>query len=301
MPHPIPYQGSKRKIAKQILQFFPEPVYRLVEPFAGSAAVTIAAASHGRAARFMLNDINTPLMNLWRAIIHEPQAIADGYERLWHAQKGREKEFYKEVRDRFNETGRPDFFLYLLARCVKASVRYNARGEFNQSPDNRRRGRHPRQMREDIYAVSRLLRDRVELSSVDYTQIVQKASQNDLFYLDPPYQGVCHSGDPRYLMGVEFGELIEALSTLNQRGIPYLLSYDGRTGSKTHGQYLPAELGLHRIEINAGRSAQATLLGKKETTYESLYLAPALVEKLKWDAKTMPNRIQGVQLRFSFG
>ena len=39
-------------------------------------------------------------------------------------------------------------------------------------------------------------------------------------------------------------------------------------------------LDLHCIELNAGRSSQATLLGRKDHTYESLYLSPALVSQL---------------------
>ena len=34
-PHPIPYQGSKRNIAKFILPFFPGHINKLIEPFAG--------------------------------------------------------------------------------------------------------------------------------------------------------------------------------------------------------------------------------------------------------------------------
>jgi len=284
VPHPIPYQGSKRNIAKYILMFFPYKIQRLLEPFAGSAAVTIAAASHGKASRFFLNDINKPLIDLWQEIINHPQEIADEYERLWNEQKGREKEFYYGIRDEFNKTGAPGHFLYLLARCVKASVRYNAQGEFNQSPDNRRKGRHPKQMREDIFAVSNLLKGRTELASKDYKEILQQIGDDNLVYMDPPYQGVCSNGDPRYFMGVKLEELLRILELLNQRNVPYILSYDGRTGSKSYGQDIPGELGLHRIEIKAGRSAQATLLGKKAITYESLYLSPGLLERLEADS-----------------
>jgi DNA adenine methylase len=49
-PHPIPYQGSKRRLAAAILRHAP-PARRLVEPFAGSAAIKLAAAAHGSASR----------------------------------------------------------------------------------------------------------------------------------------------------------------------------------------------------------------------------------------------------------
>ena len=63
-PQPIPYQGSKRGIAAKILEFFPEKVDRLVEPFAGSAALSLAVASRREARGFWLNDAHEPLMDL---------------------------------------------------------------------------------------------------------------------------------------------------------------------------------------------------------------------------------------------
>lgn len=280
IPHPLPYQGSKRRIARKILEFFPSKVARLVEPFAGSAALTIAAAVYGKASTFWINDIDEALMRLWRQIVDNPFQIASAYESLWYAQQGREKEFYFRVRAQFNETREPALFLYLLARCVKASVRYNARGEFNQSPDNRRKGRHPKQMKRDIVAVSNLLKGRVKITCKDYREVLLEVNSMDLVYLDPPYQGVCATGDPRYFRGVKFEELIEALDYLNKKGIPFLLSYDGRSGDRVYGRKMPSFLGLRRVEINAGRSAQATLLGRTAVTYESLYLSPVLMEKL---------------------
>jgi DNA adenine methylase len=45
-------------------------------------------------------------------------------------------------------------------------------------------------------------------------------------------------------------------------------------GTKTFGHELPQELGLKKIEIEVGRSSQATLLGRAEMTVECLYLSP---------------------------
>ena len=63
VPHPIPYQGSKRGIARLILKYFPDDVDTLIEPFAGSAAVSLAVANHqtsaGRATGRSLKVTNT--------------------------------------------------------------------------------------------------------------------------------------------------------------------------------------------------------------------------------------------------
>lgn len=280
VPHPIPYQGSKRRLAPAILAFLPRTVDVLIEPFAGSAAVSIAALCKRRVEEVRLNDINRQLIDLWDMIINHPADIAVEYRRLWNDQLGRERAFYDFVRQRFNKTDRPADFLYLLARCVKASIRYNVHGEFNQSPDNRRKGMHPDTMQYHISRASQLLAGRATLSADDYSEALRLATPDDVVYMDPPYQGVSSNRDPRYLNGLPFDEFVVALEHLNQREISYIVSYDGRTGPKIYGKGLPDSLCLKRVEVLAGRSTQATLLGRDHYTYESLYISPALVRRI---------------------
>lgn len=298
VPHPIPYQGSKRILANALLSYFPPNVERLVEPFAGSGALTIAAALHKRAERFHLNDINQPLIDLWQEILEHPRQLADAYENLWRQQRGREREFYDEVRREFNRTHQPADLLYLLARCVKAAVRYNADGEFNQSPDNRRKGRHPDNMRRDILNTSRLLAGRATTSCQDYRHVLATVTASDLVYMDPPYQGVSQRRDARYVHQVAFEEFVVALDDLVAREIAFIVSYDGRRGDKVYGNGMPKKLKLHHIEIHAGRSTTSTLLGGKDITYESLYLSPALVQILNFDTnkKSMLAKAKPTQL-----
>ena len=280
IPHPIPYQGSKRNLAEDILRYFPPEINTLYEPFAGSAAITIAAALRGLAKHYYINDLNKPLMDLWGAIIETPELISAQYESLWQKQLADPRKFYDKVRDEFNLTGRSDLFLYLLARCVKGSIRYNSQGEFNQSPDNRRNGMRPKTMKLQILGVSYFLKGETTISSMNYRDILEKATNMDLIYMDPPYQGVCGNRDTRYLQSVQFCEFVDALNSLNKNGIRYIVSYDGRTGAKTHGRKLPDDLNLTLIELYAGRSSQATLLGRDAVTIESLYLSSSLVNEL---------------------
>lgn len=295
IPQPIPYQGSKRNIAKHILSFFPQDIELLVEPFAGSAAISIAAAIKGKASKFYLNDSNASLMNLWIEMINNPGQISDEYRKLWNAQLGKEKEFYNYIRDEFNKEQRPDYFLYLLARCIKASVRYNSKGEFNQSPDNRRKGRKPEIMKKDIFAVSKLFKGRVKITSSDYKEILASISSNDLVYMDPPYQGVCNGRDPRYYSKIDNDEFIEQLQKLVKKNISFILSYDGRTENKTYGKNIPENIGVYRVEVNAGVSSQSTLLGKNETTYESIYLSKPLILRLGRSIENITERFKNKQ------
>jgi len=276
VPQPIPYQGSKRQLAPRILPHFPKNASRIVEPFAGSAAITLSAAARKLAGKFWINDAHKALIALWQEIIHNPDAISRAYAKLWNAQIGNEREFFNMVRSRFNRSHQPADFLYLLARCVKAAIRYNSRGEFNNTPDNRRRGAQPAEMRYRIEYASSLLGGHTETTAWDYKEVLDKCTKNDLVYMDPPYQGVCGNRDQRYLPRIEHDVFCAQLEKLNERNIRYIISYDGRTGNKEYGQPMPDWLQLTRIELRAGRSTQATLLGRSDITYESLYLSPNL-------------------------
>ncbi|MCB2263843.1 MAG: DNA adenine methylase [Candidatus Thiosymbion ectosymbiont of Robbea hypermnestra] len=280
IPHPFPYQGSKRGIASHILRHFPDDVYCLIEPFCGAGAVSIAAAAEGLAKRFLLNDLNGPLMKLWDEILQRPGQLSDRYERLWHEQHPDRKEYFFRIRDEFNSTHLPHHLLYLLARIVKGSVRYSSDGLFNQSADNRRSGMRPNAMRRNIMGVSYLLGEKTSISAVDFREVIKKTREVDLVYMDPPYQGTSFTRDHRYYNGVTYDDFVDALHVMNKHHISYIISYDGVTGEKSHGKLLPGSLSLKHLHIHAGRSSQATLLGGKEETIESLYLSPALVQRL---------------------
>jgi DNA adenine methylase len=285
IPHPIPYQGSKRNIAEEIMRFFPKKIDRLIEPFAGSAAISIASAFFYRANHFVINDINEPLINLWNKIINCPEEIIRDYHEIWTAQLGNEEEYYYEIRKEFNTTQEPKYLLFLLAKCVKAAVRYNSEGNFNQSPDKRRKGRQPENMRFDILGVSNLLKGKTSFHSMDYEKVLEMATPNDLVYMDPPYQGTAKNGGFRYLENLTREDFVISLYKLNERNIPFILSYDGRTGDKTYGEELPEKLNLHKVEIDAGRSSIATLHSRNHRTYEALYISDNIAQKINFKEK----------------
>ena len=94
--------------------------------------------------------------------------------------------------------------------------------------------------------------------------------------MDPPYQGVTNVRDNRYFAGVPFDEFASAIEILDRKGVDYLISYDGECGGKAYGEELPEELHCKKVLLKAGLSSQATLLGKKSTTFEALYISDTL-------------------------
>lgn len=280
VPHPFPYQGSKRNIAPDILPYFPDDINCIIEPFCGAGAISIAASVRGLASKFHFNDSNVPLIDLWDEILNSPDELANKYEELWNKQHYDKKDFFLKIREEFNTSHKPHYLLYLLARIVKGAVRYNSEGRFNQSADNRRTGMRPNTMRKQIFSVSNLLSKKTTTSAKDFRDILLSCNKKDLVYMDPPYQGTSFTRDHRYSGGLTFDEFSESLELLNNRDISYIISYDGKTGAKTHGKILPKKLKLKHLHICAGRSSQATLLGSSEKTLESLYISPALIERI---------------------
>lgn len=201
-PHIVQYQGSKRNLAPKILAHLPHRFNRLIEPFAGMAAITIAVSKQNRANHYLLNDLNEPLIGVLRESIETPQKLIEEYTKVWSEQLTFEKgsvEHYYKVRDEFNAGNKSAAnMLYLLARCVKGAVRYSNIGLFNQSPDKRRMGTNPNNLARNVHIISNLLKGKTEFTSTDYRETTKEARPGDVVYMDPPYQGVCSSRDSRY-------------------------------------------------------------------------------------------------------
>lgn len=287
---PIPYQGSKRALAPRISGVFPERVKTLYEPFAGSGAVTLFAATFGLAERFVIGDAYEPLIDLWALLIDDPSTLSARYAEVWHGQFPDGKVHFQQVRAEFNGSRDPVYLLYLIARCVKNAVRFNKHGHFTQSPDNRRTGMKPERLTRTAHAVSRLLKGRTQLFKGDFTGCIVRATPQDLIYMDPPYQGTTYGPDKRYAEQLCRDRLIDTLHQLDRRKVPYILSYDGQTGEKTYGEPLPATVRATRLTIDAGRSSQATLQGRTDVTLESLYVSRALSAHAELSPKRPPAR-----------
>lgn len=99
VPHIVQYQGSKRKFADQILKHMPRRFDRLIEPFAGMAAVSIAVAYRNMTDNFIINDINPDIVSILQSAIESPEDLILSYSELWNDQftysEGSEAHFYQ--------------------------------------------------------------------------------------------------------------------------------------------------------------------------------------------------------------
>jgi DNA adenine methylase len=276
IPHPIPYQGSKRSLAPLIGNYVPRDIDTWFEPFAGSAAMSLWMLVNNPPKRIVLGDSLDTISQLWQGILSHPEVIASRYRSIWTGQISSDMDYFNSIRRRFNEIRDPVDLLYLMCRCVKNAIRFNAKGQFTQSVDKRRLGMHPDKMEKAVSGASYLLRGRTEIRSGDWLETTADAGANDFIYMDPPYLGTSIGNDRRYAEWMSQERLIGGLESLNQRNLRFLLSYDGISGEKTYGPPLPERLGMTQLLLSAGRSSQATLNGSNDRTFESLYLSQGL-------------------------
>ena len=184
VPHIVQYQGSKRILAPQILRFIPNKFNRLVEPFAGMAAITIAVAKQNRANNYLVNDLNAPLVEILESAVETPYDLVNDYTKVWQEQftySGGSIEHFYKIREDFNNGQQtPANMLYLLARCVKGSVRYGSNGQFNQSPDKRRNGTSPQTLKANVMAISYFLKGKTSFLKI-IVKFLTKQKQVILF------------------------------------------------------------------------------------------------------------------------
>jgi DNA adenine methylase len=284
-PQPFPLQGSKRGLVPVITRLIPPDRPRFVEPFCGSAAASIGVRRADLVSDVVLSDANQSLVQLWHEILHRPDRLANEYERIWTAQFDGDqpdaRAHFNLVRDQYNAapSERSAEFLFLLNRIVKGSLRYARNGRMNQSADGRRSGARPDTVRTRIMNTSSELTG-ADVLCRDWSAAIGDGDATDVIYLDPPYQGTSDTRDQRYIAGMSVEAFERGVADAIDRGLSLMISYDALRGPVIYGRPLAGDLGMLAIDVVTGVSAQGTLLGRRQAAHETIYLSPALVDRL---------------------
>ncbi len=260
----IKWTGSKRSQAHYIINLFPNQFGRYYEPFIGGGAVLYAADTRNAIA----GDICEPLVELWKLIQASPELLIADYYKNWLRLQDEGHLVFYEIRERFNINQKPSDLYFISRTCVNGLIRFNSKGEFNNSLHHTRPGIHPKRAEIIIFDWSKRLAD-VEFRVGDYRETTKDFQAGDLIYLDPPY---FHTKG-RFFGTIEFEEFLEYLKALNQKRIKFVLSYDGRRGEKTYSVPMPKSLYKRRYLISSGNSPFKKVIDKTaEMVEEALYL-----------------------------
>lgn len=260
----IKWSGSKRSQAEKIKAFFPETFETYYEPFIGGGSMLYSINPE----KSVCGDICEPLIALWKEIRDNPQKIAEGYRTRWTRLQNDGYTVYYEIRDAFNHDKSPYDLLFLSRTCVNGLIRFNDKGEFNNSLHYSRKGINPDTLDEIIMEWSRRIQN-TEFLADDYTVTTSTAKSGDIVYLDPPY---FHTKG-RYFGTINFDSFLEYLANLNRRAIKWVLSFDGKRGEEDYTVDIPKELYKRHAFIPSGNSTFKKVIDKEtKKVLESLYL-----------------------------
>lgn len=184
----IKWAGGKTRLLDSIMARVPEFKGTYCEPFVGGGAVLLALQPK----RFIVNDANAELINLYRVVRDTPHQLCDVIDQM-----PVNKERFLKVRawDRiddwpgcFSVVDRAARFMYLNRTCFNGLWRVNSKGFFNVpwanvKPDKKLYDR------ENLMAVSDYFHscDLAEFACGDFRVIELMLESGDFAYIDPPY------------------------------------------------------------------------------------------------------------------
>ncbi|MCD7802130.1 MAG: Dam family site-specific DNA-(adenine-N6)-methyltransferase [Clostridiales bacterium] len=260
----IKWSGSKRSQAAEIIKYVPNSYGTYYEPFIGGGSILYAIHPD----RAICGDICEPLISLWRRIKYDPVGLAEDYKVRWTRLQDEGYTAYYEIRDNFNRNHLPEDLLFLSRTCVNGLIRFNANGDFNNSLHHTRRGITPDSLKKIILDWSERIQC-AEFTPVDYAESSSSAKEGDLIYLDPPY---FHTKG-RYYGTIDYDRFLEYLDSLTQKGVKYMLSFDGIRGESDYTIELPQNLYKRHVLIPSGNSSFKKVMDKENIqVFESLYL-----------------------------
>lgn len=187
----LKWVGGKRRIAREIVSFFPDKYNSYYEPFLGGASIFLEASPKSA----NLSDLNPSLINFYLALRDNPKKLivnAEKYELEFNSLKSQElkKSFYYRVRDDYNQ-GKEAMgienatrFLFLNKTSFNGLYRENSKGEFNVPFNNKEKLKlfELRNILENSKAFSG-----VKLSTSTFVEAIKPVKRGDLVYFDPPY------------------------------------------------------------------------------------------------------------------
>lgn len=227
----VKWAGGKRQILDRIKPYIeeikriigPDGAYRYVEPFLGGGAVFFQ--EHPSSA--LINDLNGDLVNAYKVI------QSDKYLELIELLKNHQEkyranpdEYYYEIRswdrsedwDSKSDVEKAARMIFLNRTCYNGLYRVNSKNQFN-TPIGRYKNpticNEP--LLKEIHAYLSDPSNHIEITNLDYGAILNRAQDNDIIYLDPPYDYEDDDGFTKYQFeGFSFNDFVDLKKKCDQ-------------------------------------------------------------------------------------
>ncbi len=219
----LKWAGGKFRLVDRIKAVLPAGV-RLIEPFAGSAAVFLNTAYPDN----LLADANADLILVYQTL-KDSSADFIAYCAPFFTPEYNQSDVYYALRAEFNTTADPwrkaALFVYLNRHGYNGLCRYNSTGGFNVPFG---RYRHP-YFPQAEFAAFAAKAQHASFMCADFRTVLAQSQPGDVIYCDPPYVPLTatanftsyHAGGFR---AQDQADLLQWAINLGRRGIPVLIS-----------------------------------------------------------------------------
>jgi DNA adenine methylase len=250
----LKWAGGKYGLMEDIRAKLPD-ANKLVEPFVGAGSVFLNTDYP----RYLLNDINPDLINLYKIIQTRYEDYIKDAEALFCAENNHSERYYT-LRTEFNLSidlyQRAVIFLYLNRHGYNGLCRYNLSGGYNVPFGRYKKPYFPKQ---ELYFFAEKAQ-RATFTCEPFLKSFSRARKGNVIYCDPPYAPI---GDNAYFTQYASNgfSLLEqdmlaqaATQAAANRGISVLISnHDTALTRQLYNRAILTELQVSRtISQNAG-------------------------------------------------
>jgi DNA adenine methylase len=254
----LKWAGGKFRVLDRLLPLLPKGS-RLVEPFAGSAAVSLNAGFPAA----IVADFNADLVNLYQSIQSDTNRFVLEAGALFGRHNNRSS--FDTLRAEFNESADPFrrsvIFVYLNRHGFNGLCRYNAKGRFNVPFG---RYDNPGFPMTEIHAFAEAAK-RIEFVHGDFVSTMSEAKEGDVIYCDPPYVPLSVTSNFTSYAPGAFGfaeqkALAQKARDCAARGMPVVISNHDTPDSRA--LYQGAE--IHSFPVRRFISSKASTRGNAQ-------------------------------------
>jgi DNA adenine methylase len=219
----LKWAGNKNRVKQHIVPRLPKGK-RLIEPFAGSCAISLATNYE----RYLIADANSDLIDMYRFIKSDHADVIRNAELLFQPIYNEAEAFYN-LRAEFNQAcksvRKSAIFIYLNRHCFNGLCRYNASGGFNV-PFGKYSG--PTCPSNEIKRFAEFAQ-RAEFLYQSFEDTFALAEDGDVIYCDPPYIPLSATSNFTSYAKEAFGPdeqqaLADAAAKAARRGCPTFVS-----------------------------------------------------------------------------
>lgn len=208
----VKWAGGKRQILSRIKDYIKDAIsedtnqtFRYIEPFLGGGAVFFDLAPQ----KAIINDLNSDLINAYQVIKSNEYLtlieLLKDYKRRYDADKDgvyydtRQLDRNPDWPNTMSSVERAARMIFLNKTCYNGLYRVNSRGEFNTPI-----GRYHNPLICDENTITEIHKylssNDIEILNASYEVAIEKATDGDIVYIDPPYDYQDDDGFTKYQM-----------------------------------------------------------------------------------------------------